>query len=295
MMSGDWMDHDAFRDFCAKLAAEIGMELDQTRQWTWCAFLIPYAGDGGLSGQIPEGLGYSLTRPRGNMMTEVSACYPPTSYPRIDTPPIRRSVARGPHVVAAEIKRHLEPGYLATLAATAEHDVQEARLRARRSGLADRITGMFRPGKVTAPAHCQTVDTTRLLIHGGGLGGGEVRFSRGAVDVEFSLLRVPADVAVAMLALFAEAVTARRRPASRPARHVSPGGDQPDLAPHTARGRRCRSAFPVRCPDWPQPGNGPQLMGCGSTDLEGPDGEGWYDCRACGLYFEPELPPEAGG
>jgi hypothetical protein len=295
MMSGNWMDQDAFRDFCAKLAAELGMELDQTRQWNWCAFLIPYAGDGGcLSGQIPEGLGYSLTRPRGNAMTEVSACYPPTSYPHIDTSPIRRSVARGPHVVAAEIKRHLEPGYLATLAAIAEHDAQEARLKVRRADLADRITGMFRPGKVTAPAHCQTGDTTRLLIHGGGLGGGEVRFSRGAVEVELNQLRVPADVAVAMLAQFAEAVTARRRPASKPVRHVSPGGDQPGRAPHAHGGGPRRPAFPVRCPDWPQPGN-PKLMGCGSADLEGPDREGWYDCRTCGLYFEPEQSPEAGG
>jgi hypothetical protein len=39
----------------------------------------------------------------------------------------------------------------------------------------------------------------------------------------------------------------------------------------------------VRCPTsvrYPD-----DLVGCGSTDVAGPDEEGLYDCRNCGLFF----------
>jgi hypothetical protein len=294
MMSGDWMDEYAFADFCAKLAAELGMELDGNRTWTWCRFLVPYVGDEPvLSGQIQPGLGYSLTRPRGDAMTEISACYPPTNC-AFDRAKIGASVARGPHAVAVEIRRRLEPGYLAALAAIAEYDAEEARLQARRASLAGRIRAMFPSGNVSAPGHCQTGDTTRLIICGAGLLGGEIRLSRGGDEVEFERFRVPADVGLTMLTAVAVAVavTARRRPAaSRPGWPVPSERGTAETA--SASGKPPRPPFPVICPDWPQPGaeTPAALMGCGSTDLEGPDDEGWFDCRTCGLYFEPEPPP----
>ena len=39
-----------------------------------------------------------------------------------------------------------------------------------------------------------------------------------------------------------------------------------------------------RCPEDNGPG-GLFLAGCGSSDLSGPDDEGLYDCKDCGLFF----------
>jgi hypothetical protein len=41
----------------------------------------------------------------------------------------------------------------------------------------------------------------------------------------------------------------------------------------------------LRCPDTERyPGD---IVGCGSTNLAGPDDEGIYDCRDCGVFFDP--------
>jgi hypothetical protein len=37
----------------------------------------------------------------------------------------------------------------------------------------------------------------------------------------------------------------------------------------------------LHCPTHMVPG----LNGCGSTNLEGPDDEGFYDCVDCGMWF----------
>lgn len=29
------------------------------------------------------------------------------------------------------------------------------------------------------------------------------------------------------------------------------------------------------------------IIGCGSTNVSGPDDEGLYDCRDCGIWFNP--------
>jgi hypothetical protein len=44
----------------------------------------------------------------------------------------------------------------------------------------------------------------------------------------------------------------------------------------------------IRCPWWPQPGQTRQLPGCGSLNVT-PSQDGAYDCRDCGLFFQPEL------
>jgi hypothetical protein len=53
---------------------------------------------------------------------------------------------------------------------------------------------------------------------------------------------------------------------------------------------------PIRCPNWSnekdlRPGE-EVLLGCGSTNIEGPDKEGLYDCLDCGIWFLPEEEPE---
>ena len=43
----------------------------------------------------------------------------------------------------------------------------------------------------------------------------------------------------------------------------------------------------VRCPTNPLRADGTRhtIDGCGSTNLEGPDHEGLYDCLDCGIWF----------
>jgi hypothetical protein len=41
---------------------------------------------------------------------------------------------------------------------------------------------------------------------------------------------------------------------------------------------------PVRCPSHPNLKG--ELAGCGSTNVSGPDDEGFYDCHDCGLFFK---------
>ena len=45
----------------------------------------------------------------------------------------------------------------------------------------------------------------------------------------------------------------------------------------------------VTCPTAPtQPDGAPHtIIGCGSTNVEGPDDEGLYDCLDCGIWFNP--------
>ncbi len=43
----------------------------------------------------------------------------------------------------------------------------------------------------------------------------------------------------------------------------------------------------LRCPTKPTAGIPPEddILGCGSTNLSGPDSEGLYDCLECGIWF----------
>lgn len=46
---------------------------------------------------------------------------------------------------------------------------------------------------------------------------------------------------------------------------------------------------PVRCPTspWTPEGEHHTIIGCGSSDIVGPDDEGLYDCRSCGMWWNP--------
>ena len=37
-----------------------------------------------------------------------------------------------------------------------------------------------------------------------------------------------------------------------------------------------------------QDGDRHSIIGCGSTNIIGPDDEGLYDCLACGIWFDPQ-------
>lgn len=203
-MASEYMDYMQFLDFAAKLASELGLELDQGRLWAWCVFLVSYSGDG---------TGYCLTRPRGDMRTEVTPIYPPTSYSFPDLPGclegggrIGLTISRGPHAVAVDIDRHLAPAYRARLTAIAEHDTAEARLTGQREELAAQIAGLF--PDAARPSHCQGNHSTTVSIYGPGYCGGQVRFSGGAAEVEFIRFRIPAKVALEMLAFYARTIRA---------------------------------------------------------------------------------------
>lgn len=43
---------------------------------------------------------------------------------------------------------------------------------------------------------------------------------------------------------------------------------------------------PLHCPDWARTPD--DIVGCGSANIEGPDGEGLYDCLDCGIWFTKE-------
>lgn len=49
----------------------------------------------------------------------------------------------------------------------------------------------------------------------------------------------------------------------------------------------------VACPTTPvQPDGSPHtIIGCGSTNVSGPDDEGLYDCLDCGIWFNPADEP----
>lgn len=48
----------------------------------------------------------------------------------------------------------------------------------------------------------------------------------------------------------------------------------------------CHEAAPVVCPTHSRfPGD---IVGCGSTNVAGPDDEGLFDCADCGLFFKPQ-------
>lgn len=50
----------------------------------------------------------------------------------------------------------------------------------------------------------------------------------------------------------------------------------------------------IHCPTEPtdKDGNPHTIIGCGSSNVDGPDEEGLYDCFDCGIHFDPRLEPE---
>jgi hypothetical protein len=75
-----------------------------------------------------------------------------------------------------------------------------------REHLAARIAAMFPAGKTHAPGHMQNDWHTELIIPGASLQGGTVKYSDLGETVEFDRFQVPGDVAVKMLAVYAQHV-----------------------------------------------------------------------------------------
>ncbi len=55
-------------------------------------------------------------------------------------------------------------------------------------------------------------------------------------------------------------------------------------AEHEADMQRDAEQANIVCPNWPDPEGG-DIEGCGSRNVVGPDDEGLYDCRDCGIWF----------
>ena len=193
------MDIDRFRVFAGKVAAELGMMLSDRFRPVWGARI-----------ESPDQvMGYELTLPKPkDRMTEITPVYPHSTFGWYQTEhgKIRVNVTRGHEAVAGDIRRKLEPVYLAALAKIRLHDAEEARLQAARRDLQDQIEALFNPGSVAAPAHCQSDHRTQLSLPGPGHNGGTVDFQGEGSAVKFDRFRVPRDVALRMLAPYAEYV-----------------------------------------------------------------------------------------
>ena len=104
-----------FITFVGKVAASLGMTLDETWDASWHGARIT---DG-------MGWGYRLAPVRGSSTrVEISAVYPQTSYwfGDDDRKPITCARTRGPEAVAADITRRLAPRYEAVLARIRDWD-----------------------------------------------------------------------------------------------------------------------------------------------------------------------------
>lgn len=183
-----------FLTFAAKVAADLGMTLDETWDAAWNGARIT---DG-------MGKGYRL-RPLGPARVEIAAVYPQTSYwfDDGDRNPITCSRARGPEAVAADVSRRLAPRYEAVLAKIRRWDVVRYAEESARLAVADAIQAAFPPGYVRFPYHLQTEGRSCLTIYGPGHLGGTIRMFSDGQDVEITDLRIPRSVAMAMLAAYA--------------------------------------------------------------------------------------------
>lgn len=185
-----------FITFADKVAASLGMTLDETWDVSWHGARIT---DGMGRGYRPAPVRGSSTR------VEISAVYPQTSYwfDDDDRKPITCARTRRPEAVAADITRRLAPRYEAVLARIRDWDAVRHAEESARLALLAAIEAAFPPGCVSFPSHLQSEGRSSLIIYGPGHLGGQIRMFFDAEDVEIQDLRVPRPVAVAMLAAFA--------------------------------------------------------------------------------------------
>lgn len=70
----------------------------------------------------------------------------------------------------------------------------------------------------------------------------------------------------------------------------------PQTSPHPG-GHEQHAANPneIRCPTSTRTPDGTlhSIIGCGSTNVTGPDDEGLYDCGDCGIWFDPTVEPQS--
>jgi len=145
----------------------------------------------------PDGARLHLTGPRDGKV-HVSGCFPMTVM-RVTGCGINVGASRPPAVIAAEISRRLLPGYLGQLRQVAEYNDAEERDRETRTQVIGKIAAMF-PGSHVRTAGHRGMYTEALLN-----GGGTVEAYGDAGTVKLELHSIPADVAMAMLAVLADA------------------------------------------------------------------------------------------
>jgi hypothetical protein len=179
-------------DFAAKVASELGMWLDD--DWTSHGANI-------TDGTLTFHLGQPYRVPES--MVQVSGVFPNSNYGfKVgQRDHIQATIGRGPHAVAAEIARRLRPAYRQALADMAAYDAEEAAAQAARDALGARLAAQV-GGRVDAPSHMQDAYRSELLVRGPDSLGGAVKFHGTGAEVEFDRFRVPAEVAVAMLAVY---------------------------------------------------------------------------------------------
>ena len=149
----------------------------------------------------PDGARLHLTGPRDGKI-HVSGCLPVTSL-RVTAGGINVGASRPPAAIAAEVGRRLLPAYRAALAEIREQDAIERAAQLARAALADQITGLFPAGAAAMPSHCQSSSRSEIVLHLGEAAGGWVKFYGRGHEVELDRMRVPAAVAVEMLAVLA--------------------------------------------------------------------------------------------
>lgn len=193
-----------FITFCGKVAADLGMTVDETWEPAWNGVRIT---DG-------AGRGYFLAAVRGNAArVEIRPVFGQTSYwfADGDRKPITCSRERGAEAVAADITRRLALRYETVLAAITQWDAVRQAEDTARAALASAIASVFPPGCVSFPSHLQKAGATQLIIYGPSHFGGQVRMFADADHIEIERLTVPRHVAVAMLACFADVCRPREQ------------------------------------------------------------------------------------
>jgi len=192
-----------FRDWAGKVAAELGMHVARKQNGGW-----------GL--RITDGTrSYHLDKPAAHLAggrVEITPVYPQTGYTFSDRHGPRGrigvSFGRPPADVAADINRRLRPVYDETLPKVEAYNAQAKAEGAARRKLAAKITRLFPDGAVSENPYSQRGGyVTELNVHGPAYGGGYVKFYSDAATVQFDgQFRVPAEVAVKMLAVYARYV-----------------------------------------------------------------------------------------
>jgi hypothetical protein len=184
-------DRKLFAGFAAKLAAELGMVVTYREHGLGAQL-------GGTDGEP----GYFAHEPwNRHGRVEVTGIYPASERSSRTRPSITAALDRGAAAVAGDIRRRLEPAYLAELAETNAWNERAARDDWAREQVAARIEALF-PDATYRIDHRQSKSRTEVHVGSFGAGGGVRLFSRGE-DVQFEDFRVPAEAGLAMLAAYA--------------------------------------------------------------------------------------------
>lgn len=204
----DQMTQAQFAGFAGKVAAELGMTVVP-----WDEHDIRRS----VRVRGADGVGYSLCQQyRGPGRVQVGQWIPPTRYNLSgETTSISVAMGRGPVAVATEVLRRLESETRELIAKCAAYDADREAEDAQRQAVLDGLTGPL-GGMFDLPGHMQS-EGRNALITRGPLGGKVKLFSSGR-EVEFDQFRAPAEVAIKMMAVYAEWLAAQPVEHDEPAR-----------------------------------------------------------------------------